>query len=119
MCINIPQNAVEDVWDLAEILITIVTFKAGLTALWSTVTNKNTKIGAAVIIIIFLISLVIGMLILLPADATQNLPWTPFYDACSPHPCGSHGHCMDLPGKQPSRELEYKCLCENGWAGPT
>ena len=119
MCINIPQNAVEDVWDLAEILITIVTFKAGLTALWSTATNKNTKIGAAVIIIIFLISLVIGMLILLPADATQNLPWTPFYDACSPHPCGSHGHCMDLPGKQPSRELEYKCLCENGWAGPT
>jgi hypothetical protein len=113
------QNAVEDVWDLAEVLITILTFKTGLTALWSTAQNRNTKIGAAVIIIIFLMCMVIGMLILLPADATEGRSWTPFRDACNPHPCGSYGRCMDLPGVEGGKELEYQCLCDNGWAGET
>eukprot|EP01044_Picomonas_judraskeda_P012549 COSAG03_NODE_1807_length_3485_cov_12.861488_1_plen_755_part_10 len=99
--------------------ISIVTFKAGITALWSTATNRNAKIGATFITIIFLICLVIGMLLLLPADATQNLSWTPFHDACSARPCGTHGSCMDLPGTQDNMELEYTCLCNNGWAGPT
>ena len=99
--------------------ISIVTFKTGITALWSTATNRNAKIGATVITIIFLICLVIGMLLLLPADATQNLSWTPFHDACRARPCGTHGSCMDLPGTQDNMELEYTCLCNNGWAGPT
>eukprot|EP01043_Picozoa_sp_COSAG02_P054891 COSAG02_NODE_6286_length_3675_cov_2.106264_2_plen_598_part_00 len=106
-------------WDLAEVLVTVLTFKTGLTALWSTTSNKNAKIGAVVVIIAFLICLVVGMFLLLPADASKNLSWTPFRDACSPHPCGDHGNCMDLPGKQGGKELEYTCLCENGWAGPT
>jgi len=101
------------------VAISIVTFKAGITALWSTATNRNAKIGATFITIIFLICLVIGMLLLLPADATQNLSWTPFHDACSARPCGTHGSCMDLPGTQDNMELEYTCLCNNGWAGPT
>eukprot|EP01043_Picozoa_sp_COSAG02_P014036 COSAG02_NODE_572_length_20163_cov_9.875461_5_plen_1192_part_00 len=106
-------------WDLAEVLVTVLTFKTGLTALWSTASNKNAKIGAVVVIITFLICLVVGTLLFLPADASKNLSWTPFRDACSPRPCGDHGNCMDLPGKQAGKELEYTCLCENGWAGPT
>ena len=106
------QNAVEDVWDLSDLVVSMLVYHSGLTAMWQVTTNRSAKVGAAVITILFVICLVLGLLLILPADATQDLSWTPFHDACIPHPCGSHGRCMDL------KELEYTCLCDTGWAGP-
>ena len=71
------------------------------------------------VIVLFMICLVVGSLLLLPADATKNLAWSPFYDACDPHPCGRHGRCMDLPAGVGADTPAYECLCENGWAGAT
>ena len=68
-------NAVEDVWDLAEMLLSLLLLKDGLSSVWSSADDRTTKVTAAAIIISFFIALVIGLLLLLPVqDQTSERP---------------------------------------------
>ncbi len=114
-------NAVEDVWDLAELLLSLLVLKEGLSSVWSSAHDRATKITAGAIIIAFFIALVLGLLLFLPADSGASISWDAVNDGCSDKPCGAHGSCMDLRDSDDSTitAATYDCICENGWAGAT
>eukprot|EP01045_Picozoa_sp_COSAG04_P015774 COSAG04_NODE_1272_length_7468_cov_3.407518_3_plen_1629_part_00 len=112
-------NAGEDVWDLSELLVSILAFRDGLSSIWAAGSSRKTRIGAGVIILTFFISLVLGLLLFLPASEEETLPWTPKNDGCAAELCGNHSRCMDLRDDEGGTGLGVECVCDNGWGGPT
>ena len=113
-------NAVEDVWDLAELLLSLLVLKDGLSSVWSSAHDRTAKVTAAGIIISFFIALVLGLLLLLPEDADTAVSWDAVTDGCLDAPCGAHGRCMDLRDTDDTTATAaFRCICENGWAGAT
>ena len=107
-------NAVEDVWDLSELLLSILAFRDGLSSIWAAGTSRKTRVGAGVIILTFFISLVLGLLLFLPAGEEETLPWTPKSNGCAAKPCGNHSTrdagsgCIDLRDDDGTTAFECK-----------